>query len=138
MVELKSIDLPQAFLEEENRDGFLVDKKRKQVWAVELDLFAKFISVCNKYQLKYYADAGTLLGAVRHNGFIPWDDDMDFVMFRDDYDKLCDIGEKEFEYPYFFNNEYSGFGTIRVHFQIISEEHTSELQSHLCISYDVF
>lgn len=118
MVELKSIDLPQAFLEEENRDGFLVDKKRKQVWAVELDLFAKFISVCNKYQLKYYADAGTLLGAVRHNGFIPWDDDMDFVMFRDDYDKLCDIGEKEFEYPYCFQTEDAGFGTIRGHVQI--------------------
>ncbi len=118
MVELKSIDLPESFLKEEMRDGFLVDEKRKQVWAVELDLFAKFVSVCNKYQLKYFADAGTLLGTIRHNGFIPWDDDMDFVMFRDDYDKLCDVSKKEFNYPYYFQTEDAEFRTIRGHIQI--------------------
>lgn len=118
MVELRSIDLPEDYLKEEMRDGFLVDEKRKQVWAVELDLFSKFVTICSKYKLKYYADAGTLLGAVRHNGFIPWDDDMDFVMFRDDYDKLCQVGEKEFNYPYCFQTENADFGSIRGHIQI--------------------
>lgn len=118
MVELMSVDLPANFLKEEIRDGFLVDEKRKQIWAVELDLFSKFVNVCNKYNLKYFADAGTLLGAVRHKGFIPWDDDMDFVMFRKDYDELCDVGEKEFPYPYCFQREDAGFGSIRGHIQI--------------------
>lgn len=123
MVELKSIDLPANFLEEEIRDEFLVDVKRKQVWAVELDLFLKFVTVCRKYNLRYYADSGTLLGAVRHQGFIPWDDDMDFVMFRDDYDKLCEVGEKEFGHPYFFQSERTDPGTIRGHIQIRNSWH---------------
>lgn len=118
MVKLESIDLPANFLKEEIRDKFLVDEKRKQVWAVELDLFSKFAAVCRKYKLKYYADSGTLLGAVRHKGFIPWDDDMDFVMFRSDYDKLCEVGEKEFTHPYFFQSERTDPGTIRGHIQI--------------------
>lgn len=118
MVKLESIDLPKDFLKEETRDNFLVDKNRKKVWAVELDLLSKFITVCNKYKIKYYADAGTLLGAVRHKGFIPWDDDMDFVMFRDDYDKLCDIGEKEFCHPYYFQSDSTNLGISRGHIQI--------------------
>lgn len=131
MVELKSIDLPADFLREEIRNEFLVDEKRKQVWAVELDLFSKFVHVCNKYHLKYYADSGTLLGAVRHKGFIPWDDDMDFVMFRDDYDKLCEVGEKEFNYPYFFQSERTDPGTIRGHVQIRNSHTTGILFSEL-------
>ena len=50
MVELRSIDLPEDYLKEEMRDGFLVDEKRKQVWAVELDLFSKFVTICSKYR----------------------------------------------------------------------------------------
>lgn len=118
MVELKSIDLPETFLEKEVRNGFAVDEKRKQVWAVELDLFSKFEAVCRKYGLRYFADAGTLLGAVRHGGFIPWDDDMDFVMFRDDYDKLRDVGEREFAHPYCFQGDDADFGAMRGHIQI--------------------
>ncbi len=131
MVELESIDLPENFLKEEIRDGFLVNEKQKQVWAVELDLFSKFAAVCNKYKLKYYADAGTLLGAVRHKGFIPWDDDMDFVMLRDDYDKLCDVGEKEFSHPYYFQSARTNLGITRGHIQIRNSCTTGILLSEM-------
>lgn len=54
-----------------------------------------FDRVCKKYNLVYWLDYGTLLGAIRHKGFIPWDDDMDVAMLRDDYNKLQDILNKE-------------------------------------------
>lgn len=62
----------ESFLKEEIRSGFPVNEKRKKVWAVELELLQKFDEVCRKYNLTYYAYYGTLLGAVRHQGFIPW------------------------------------------------------------------
>ena len=47
-----------------------------------------FIKFCEKNNLTYYIYAGSMLGAIRHNGFIPWDDDLDVVMFRDDYERF--------------------------------------------------
>lgn len=105
MTVLPELHIPKDFFREEIRDGFRVDISRKKIWAVELDLYAKLLAVCKKHNLMLYADAGTLLGTVRHEGFIPWDDDMDFVMFREDYDKLCEVGENEFKAPYYFQSD---------------------------------
>lgn len=93
---------PEGFLEPETRCGHFVSKEMKEIWAVELDLAQKLLEVCKKYNLKIFADFGTLLGAVRHKGFIPWDDDMDFAMFRDDYEKLRKVAKTEFTVPYSF------------------------------------
>ena len=75
MVELK-IKLPDSFFYEEERDGYWVSSEIKELWAVQLDLLNEFDRVCKKYNLKYILDFGTLLGAIRHKGFIPWDDDL--------------------------------------------------------------
>lgn len=56
-----------------------------------LNLLIKFDEVCNKYNLRYIIDSGTLLGAIRHKGFIPWDDDIDISMPREDYEKLQEL-----------------------------------------------
>ena len=102
-----NIQLPEGFLNEEVRCGYVVTHEMKKAWAVMLDLLAEFDRVCKKNNIKYYANGGTMLGAVRHKGFIPWDDDIDVMMFREDYDRLMEIGPKEFSYPYFFQNKYT-------------------------------
>ncbi|MBR1621497.1 MAG: LicD family protein, partial [Prevotella sp.] len=101
MVNLK-IKIPDTFLKEEVRCDYKITREMKELWAIELDLYMELKRVCNKFNLKFAADSGTLLGAIRHNGFIPWDDDMDFSMPREDYEKLCEIAPKEFAPPYYF------------------------------------
>lgn len=96
------MELNQNFYNEEIRCDYLVSTKMKKIWAVELDLLNELLKVCQKHDIKIYAFAGTLLGAIRHNGFIPWDDDMDVCMLREDYNKLLQVAEKEFTHPYFF------------------------------------
>ncbi len=68
----------------------------KDLWEIQRKMAIVLIEICNKYDLKVWAGYGTLLGCVRHQGFIPWDDDMDFVMMREDYDKLNKIIEDNF------------------------------------------
>ncbi|MCC8050518.1 MAG: LicD family protein [Clostridiales bacterium] len=58
---------------------------------IELDIMKKIHKICTKNGLQYYLAFGSLIGAVRHNGFIPWDDDIDIYMMRNDYEKLCQI-----------------------------------------------
>lgn len=108
-----NITLPEGFLKEEIRCDHTVTTQMKEIWAVELDLLAEFQRVCDKYNIRYFASGGTLLGAVRHKGFIPWDDDLDIEMFREDYVKLCEVGPKEFKKPYVFQNEYTESGSLR-------------------------
>lgn len=94
------MQLPDGFLQSEYRDGYPVDEKMKKVWAVELELLELFQQICKKHGLQYFALGGTLLGAVRHKGFIPWDDDIDVGMPREDYDRFVALSQDEFPYPY--------------------------------------
>ncbi|MBR5081411.1 MAG: LicD family protein [Bacteroidales bacterium] len=76
----------------------------KKIWNVELDLLDKFKQICKKYNLNYCASSGTLLGAVRHKGFIPWDDDIDLFLPWTDYKKLLEVASQECQFPYFFQS----------------------------------
>lgn len=89
------------FLKAEERCGFFVDETMKKVWAKDMELLAVMEDICKRHDIKWYADGGTLLGAVRHKGFIPWDDDIDIQMFRSDYDRFLEACGNELEYPYF-------------------------------------
>ena len=96
-----SINLPSGFLEPEERNGYYVDEKLKKIWAIELDLLKKFTDLCLKNGIHFQIFAGTLLGAVRHKGFIPWDDDVDVCLDRKNFKKLMRMADKFSEFPYF-------------------------------------
>ncbi len=72
----------------------------RQLQMLELDMLREVVRICTKYNLTYYLSAGTFLGAVRHKGFIPWDDDADVRMPRPDYEKLLAVLPKELNSPY--------------------------------------
>ena len=89
-------------LEQEVICGYEVSAKMKRVWAMELEMVKRFVAVCEQFQLTYFIMGGTLLGAVRHKGFIPWDNDIDLAMPRKDFNKLLEIGPTSFEKSLFF------------------------------------
>lgn len=126
-----TIDIPRSFLEEEERDGYLVKSAMKRVWATELDLLSQLNTICTKHGLRYFATGGTLLGAVRHGGFIPWDDDLDIAMPRADYDQLCSVASDELHYPYFFQTTKTDEGYFRGHAQLRNSATTGILKSEL-------
>ena len=113
MVNLK-MEIPEGFLEEETRSGYTVKTEIKALWAVQMDLLTELMRVCKENGLTVFAGCGTLLGAIRHKGYIPWDDDIDVLMMRSDYDRLCEIGTAgAFKAPYFFQTEETDIGFTR-------------------------
>lgn len=80
-------------------DYVVTDEVRK-LWAKEIEIYLQFKAFCSKHNLKYFACGGTALGAVRHKGFIPWDDDMDFVMPHEDYQRFLELGATGIPEPY--------------------------------------
>ncbi len=128
MVDL-TLALPADFLNEEVRNDHVITSQMKQVWAVQLNLLTELLRVCKNHDIKIFACAGTLLGAVRHQGYIPWDDDIDLMLYRKDYDKLCQVASQEFKDPYFFQTEYNDPGSLRGHAQLRDSRTTAILNN---------
>lgn len=72
----------------------------KEIQNIQADILEYTVSICKQNNLKYFLAGGTLLGAIRHHGFIPWDNDIDISMPRNDYEKLCDILKNAYEVRY--------------------------------------
>ena len=102
------MEFPRSYFEDEVRDGFYVHSLMKRAWAAQLEVLEDIDKVCKKHNIEYFAEWGTLLGAIRHGGFVPWDDDMDICMKREDYNKFLKVAPEEMkEYYHFLNFENS-------------------------------
>ena len=96
-----------SFFQAEDRDGFHIKSMVKRCWAVQMDVLQQVDIICKRHNIMYYAECGTLLGAVRHQGFIPWDDDLDIGMRRVDYTRFLHYAKKELPEGYLVTNVHN-------------------------------
>lgn len=99
-IPLENISFPDSFFREEVRNGFYIPSMIKRYWAGQLQILSEIDKLCRRHDIKWFADYGTMLGAVRHGGYIPWDDDFDICMMRDEYERFFEIAKKEFPKEY--------------------------------------
>lgn len=100
------LEFPIEFYDDEVRDGFYVSSMMKHNWAAQMEIVNVVDEICRRNNIKYYLFAGTLIGAVRHKGFIPWDDDMDICMLRKDYKRFLKALDREKPESYLVRNYY--------------------------------
>lgn len=79
----------------------------RPLWDAILEVYKVFAAICERHGLRYCADSGTALGAIRHGGFIPWDDDMDLQMPRQDYEKFVEIAKRELPQGYAWLDQFN-------------------------------
>lgn len=90
-----NMNYPHKYFEDEVREGFFIVGEVKRSWAAQIEVLTEIDRICKKHNIKWFADNGTLLGTIRHKGYIPWDDDLDICMLRDDYFKFKEVAKSE-------------------------------------------
>lgn len=95
------LSFPDEYFKNEKRCGFHITSMMKRLWASQMEMLAWVNDVCNRYDIRYIMCYGSLIGTVRHKGFIPWDDDIDIAMLRSDYEKLLEVVPSELP-PYLY------------------------------------
>ena len=121
------MQFPDNYFDDEVRDGFLVPGIIKKAWAAQIEVLSDIDALCQRHGIRWFADYGTLLGAVRHGGFIPWDDDLDICMLRDDYNRFIKTAPEELPEDYSVINIYTSdeFG-----------EMTTRIVNTMSVNYD--
>lgn len=127
---------PNNYFKEEVRDSFRIEELMKRAWGAEIEVLEVIDKICKKYNLTWFADWGTLLGAVRHNGFIPWDDDIDIAMLRKDYMKLIEVLPKELPDGFsvagiYAQDEYMANAGMVQHLRVIADDRYWSLPAYM-------
>ena len=123
----------------------ITQEELKKLQAIELEILIEFDRVCKEAGVKYSLDGGTLLGAIRHKGFIPWDDDIDLIMLRGEYAKFKRACKEKLDTSRFFLQDYTtdpqyrwGYAKLRrknTEFVRYGQEH---IKQHSGIFADIF
>ena len=120
-------------------------KTLRKLQLTELELMIEVDRICRKSNIKYSLDGGTLLGAVRHDGFIPWDDDADIMMSRTEYDKFYDACKNELNKEKFFLQEFRtdpeyrwGYSKMRKNGTVFLRKGQEHVKCHTGVCIDIF
>lgn len=121
-----------------------MNNQLRQCQLLQLDIAKEVKRICKKHNIQYFLNAGTLLGAIRHKGFIPWDDDLDIGMLRSEYEKFIKIAPKELSKKYFLQTWDSDpyyampFAKIRLNGTKYVENNSRNVKLHQGIYIDIF
>lgn len=119
------------------------DDQLHKLQDTELEILQEIIRVCNANNITYFTVGGTTLGAIRHNGFIPWDDDIDIGMMRDDYEKFLSVAKTElaegFSLTYYYTdpNSPTYYAKVRKDGTEFVEPYTQNIKMHHGIFVDI-
>lgn len=119
-------------------------KTAKKLRKNQIKILNEIIRICEEENIKYFLDYGTLLGAVRHKGYIPWDDDIDIGMFREDYEKFMKIAPKKLQDGFILCNYktekdyFLSFAKVRLKNTIMLEKENENLDINNGIWVDIF
>lgn len=127
MIMEKKLEFSADYFKTEVRDGFEVPSMMKRAWAAQMEVLHVVADVCNKNEIRYFADFGTLLGAVRHKGMIPWDDDIDICVVREEYNRLIEILPYQLPYGFVVAGMYADSERLQEaafvpHLRVIADE----------------
>lgn len=125
------LNFPKSFFQTEIREDFQVDATMKTVWAAELEVLSEIAKVCERHGLIWYMAFGSLLGVVRHQGFIPWDDDIDICMKREDYMKFLEVAPGELPIGYVVKSPMLEEGYVEFHSCVMNSDSISIEPEHL-------
>ncbi len=124
----------------------LNQEQLNKIHKIELICLDELVRICDKHNINYFLIGGTLIGAVRHKGFIPWDDDIDIGMLRADYDKFIKICETEIDKSKFFlqipetdsNSADFELARLRINNTKFVQEHRKNLKTHEGFFVEIF
>lgn len=120
------------------------DEDLSRLHEIQIKILIEIIRICDKYSIKWFSVGGTTLGAVRHKGFIPWDDDIDIGMLREDYEKFLEVAPKELKEGYTLahykidKNVPHYFAKVRKDNTLFVEESSKKIKMHHGIFVDIF
>lgn len=123
----KELEFSADYFKTEVRDGFEIPAMMKRAWAAQMEVLHVVAGVCKNNGIRYFADGGTLLGAVRHKGMIPWDDDIDICVVREEYNRLIQVLPKALPHGFVAAGMYADSERLQKaafvpHLRVIADE----------------